>query len=78
MCKRLLILVLVAILSPVVLGGNLGGNIIVDDDFNDGAIGTNTNGIGTGFNVYTATGGAVTETNSFANLNDTGNGAAQW
>ena len=59
MCKRLLVLVLVAILSPAVLG-----DVVVDDNFDDGAIGTNTTGIGTGFNSYTASGASVTEADS--------------
>jgi hypothetical protein len=57
MCKRLLVLALVAMLSPAVLG-----DILVDDRFDDGDIGTNTMGIGTGFNAGTwSTGTAVTE-----------------
>jgi len=35
--------------------------VIVDDTFGDGNIGTNTDGTGTGFNTFTAGGGAVTE-----------------
>jgi len=48
MCKKLLVLALVAMLSPAVLG-----SLIVADDFDDGDIGTNTTGIGTGFNAAT-------------------------
>jgi hypothetical protein len=62
----------VMILSPAVLG-----NIIVDDNFDDGAIGTNNTGIGTGFNTVSLTGGSVTESDSSANLINTVNGAAR-
>jgi hypothetical protein len=72
MGKRLLVLALVAMLSPAVLG-----NIIVDDHFDDGAIGTNTTGIGTGFNTVALTGGSVTESDSSAHLINTINGAAR-
>jgi hypothetical protein len=64
MCKRLLVLALVAMLSPVVLG-----DILVDDRFDDGDIGTNTMGIGTGFNAGTwSTGTAVTESGGTVTL----------
>jgi hypothetical protein len=53
------------------------GTVIVDDHFDDGAIGTNTKGIGTGFNSVEKTGGTVTESNSFAHLNNAINGAAR-
>lgn len=72
MCKRLLALALVAMLSPAVLG-----DILVDDHFDDDAIGTNTTGIGTGFNTVALTGGSVTESDSSANLINTVNGAAR-
>ncbi|MBN2128899.1 MAG: hypothetical protein JW741_05355, partial [Sedimentisphaerales bacterium] len=65
MCKRLLVFALVAMLSPVVLGG-----VIVDDHFDDGAIETNTTGIGTGFNYWDiGWSGNVTEANSEVTLN---------
>jgi len=64
MCKRLLVLALVAMLSPAVLG-----NVLVDDRFDDGDIGTNTMGIGTGFNAGTwSTGTAVTESGGTVTL----------
>jgi hypothetical protein len=65
MCKRMLVLVLVAMLSPAVLG-----DIIVDDHFDDGDIETNTTGIGTGFNYWDiGWSGNVTEANSKVTLN---------
>jgi len=64
MCKKLLVLALVAMLSPAVFG-----SIIVADDFDDGDIGTNTTGIGTGFNWGTWSGGAaVTESGTTVTL----------
>jgi len=72
MCKRLLVLALVVMLSPMVLG-----DIIVDDHFDDGDIETNTSGIGTGFNTVALTGASVTESDSYANLINEGNGAAR-
>jgi hypothetical protein len=73
MHKRLLVLALAAMLSPTAWGGT----VIVDDHFNDGAIGTNTTGIGTGFNTVSLTGGSVTESDSSVHLNNTTNGAAR-
>jgi len=65
MCKRLLVLALVAMLSPAVLG-----DIIVDDHFDDGDIETNTTGIGTGFNYWdVGWSGNVTEADSKVILN---------
>ncbi len=65
MCKRLLVLALVAMLSPAVLG-----KIIVDDHFDDGVIGTNTKGTGSGFNSWDIEWSAtVTEANSIVTLN---------
>ena len=72
MVRKLLVLVLVAILSPMVLG-----DVIVDDHFDDGDIETNTTGIGTGFNTFSASSASVTEEDSYANLIDEGNGAAR-
>ena len=72
MCKKLLVLALVTMLSSVVLG-----DVIVDDNFDDGDIETNTTGIGTGFNMVSLTGASITEEDSFANLIDEGNGAAR-
>ena len=54
MKKVVVVLALIGMLSPVALGV-----VIVDDHFDDGAIGTNTTGIGTGFNSGTWSGGAV-------------------
>ena len=73
MCKKLLILILAAILSPAVLGET----IIVDDHFDDGAIGTNTTGIGTGFNSQTHSYGTITESDSLVKLSNTVNGASR-
>jgi hypothetical protein len=52
-------------------------SVIVDDHFDDGVIGTNTTGIGTGFNTVGLTGGSVTESDSSAHLINTTNGAAR-
>jgi hypothetical protein len=63
--KNLFLLFLMAGLASVVLGGT-----IVDDDFNDGNIETNTTGIGTGFNFWDiGWSGNVTEANSLVKLN---------
>jgi len=65
MWKRRLVLAFVAMLSPAVLG-----DVIVDDHFDDGVIGTNTTGIGTGFNSWDiGWSGNVTEANSRVTLN---------
>ena len=72
MYRRLLVFALVALLCPAVLG-----EVIVDDHFDDGDIGANATGIGTGFDTVSLTGGSVTESDSSANLINTNNGAAR-
>ena len=42
---------------------------IIDDHFDDGAIGTNTNGPGNGFNIQTESGGSVAESGSIVSVN---------
>jgi hypothetical protein len=65
MVKRLLVLALVAMVSPAVLG-----KIIVDDHFDDDMIGTNIKGTGSGFNSWDiGWSGNVTEANSKVTLN---------
>ncbi len=65
MCRRLVVLALVAVLSPAVLG-----EVIVDDHFDDDDVETNTTGIGTGFNYWDiGWSGNVTEANSKVILN---------
>ena len=64
MKKVIVVLVLMAILAPAALAAT-----IVNDHFDDGVIGTNTLGIGTGFNAgYWSGGAAVTETGSTVTL----------
>lgn len=47
--------------------------VLIDDHFDDGVIGTNTLGVGTGFNLaFTGTGSTATESGSLLALNPTG------
>ncbi|MCE5185120.1 MAG: PEP-CTERM sorting domain-containing protein [Planctomycetaceae bacterium] len=67
--------IVVAVLAGMLSSGALGAMIIVDDHFNDGVIGTNTGGIGTGFNGDGIWGGTVTESGTSVTL---ASGAAGW
>jgi hypothetical protein len=53
--------------------------VMLDDDFNDPNIrlAVNTNGIGGGFGFFALSGGFSRETNSFAQVGNTGNGAGR-
>jgi len=74
MSKRLLVLALVAMLSPVALGET----VIVDDHFDDGDVTTNTTGIGTGFNYWDiGWEGNVTEADSKVTLNGPTHGGSR-
>ena len=60
----LVIAAVMGMLSPAVLGVT-----IVDDHFDDGNVGTNTNGIGTGFNAGTwSDGSAIVESGTIVTL----------
>lgn len=63
----------VGVLSPLALG-----EVKVDDHFDDGAIGTNTTGVGTGFNSWDGQWSAtVTEANSKVTLNNPVHGGSR-